>query len=543
MKNKETITHHIDHYEGHRYSHLNKRKYKDDADICIVGAGAAGGILAHELSKAGLKVVVIEAGPFWDPATDFVSDELKSTHLGWQETSIVGGGHPIQLGHNNTGRGVGGGTTHFTGVLLRYFESDFQTKTLDGVGEDWPLSYQDLAPYYDKVEKDIAVSGPKEFPWGPYRGPYPYPARSFISANSEKFRQGCEKLGIRTTVPPLGINSAPFDGRPPCINRGFCNQGCKPNAKFSTLVHHFPKAIGCGAEVITDSLVTQVLTNDQGKATGVTFVHDGQNYEQKAEVVILANFVVETPRLLMNSATAKFPDGLANSSGWVGKAIMVHSSNDVYAKFADEIRPYKGTPILATTREFYETDNKRDFARGYTLHAHGSRPVAMDKGFSKAGRKWGSELRKAMLDFNFYGQITLVGEVLPHPDNRVTLSAEREENGLPTPHVAFSYGVNDKRLIKHAVGKMKEIFEAAGGTPIFVTDDTAHLMGGCRMGDDPKSSVTDSYGRTHDIANLFICSASLFVTSGGGNPTNTIMAIAARTADYIKENYKDIVGG
>jgi choline dehydrogenase-like flavoprotein len=357
------------------------------------------------------------------------------------------------------------------------------------------------------------------------------------------FRQGCEKLGIRTTVPPLGINSAPFDGRPPCINRGFCTQGCKPNAKFSTLVHHIPKAIAHGAEVISDSMVTQVLMNDHGEATGVTFNHNGQNYEQKAGIVILANFVIETPRLLMNSATAKFPDGLANSSGWVGKAFMVHSSNDVYGKFPDEIRLYKGTPILATSQEFYETDQNRGFARGYTLHAHGSRPVEMSKGIAKSSKIWGEELRKTMLDYNFYGRITLVGEVLPNPNNQITLSAEKDEYGLPIPNVTFSYGDNDKRLITHAVTKMEEIIEAAGGTPEFVTDDTAHLMGGCRMGDDPKSSVTDSYGRTHDIANLFICSASLFVTSGGGNPTNTIMAIAARTADYIKENYKDIVGG
>ncbi|MEI3607189.1 GMC family oxidoreductase [Pseudogracilibacillus sp. SE30717A] len=542
MPNKnESPRHHINHFNDYRYTHLNNRKYKDDADVCIVGAGAAGGILAYELSKAGLKVVVIEAGPFWDPESDFASDELSMGHLGWQETRIVGGGHPIQLGHNNCGRGVGGGTTHFTGVLLRYFESDFQTKTIDGVGEDWPIRYKDLRPYYDKIEKDIAVSGPKDFPWGAYHGPYPYPSRDPISSNSQMFRIGCEKLGIRTVVPPLGINSAPFDGRPPCTNRGFCNYGCMPNAKFSTLVHHIPKAIEHGAEIISDSMVTQVLTNNQGLATGVIFNYDGNDYEQKAPITILANFVVETPRLLLNSANPMFPNGLANSSGWVGKAIMVHSSNDVYGKFEDEIRLYKGTPILATTQEFYETDKDRGFARGYTLHAHGSRPVETAKAIAKSGGGiWGSALRNTMLDYNYYGRITLVGEVLPNPYNSVTLSAEKDEYGLPIPHVTFSYGDNDQRLIKHAVSKMKEIIEAAGGTPEFVTTDTAHLMGGCRMGDDPETSVTDSYGRTHDIANLFICSASLFVTSGGGNPTNTVMAIAARTADHIIENYRDI---
>lgn len=535
---RDPVTHHAVHVRDHRHNDLSRRKYPEDADICIVGAGAAGGVLAYELSKSGLKVVVIEAGPFWNPQTDFASDELSMTHLGWQDTRLVSGNDPLQLGHNNSGKGVGGGTTHFTGVFLRFHESDFRTKTEDGVGEDWPISYPDLAPYYDKIEQDIAVSGPKHFPWGSFHGPYPYPEREPLSANAEIFRIGCEKLGIRSVVAPLAINSAPFDGRPPCINRGFCNQGCLPNAKFSTLIHHIPKAIQLGAEVISDSMVTQIETNEEGRVTGVTFVHDGKSYEQKARIVILASFVVETPRLLLHSANARFPDGLANSSGWVGKAVMPHSSNDVYGKFPEEIRLYKGTPVLATTQEFYETDPSRGFARGYTLHAHGSRPVEMAKGISKSAKLWGSALRQAMLDYNFYGRITLVGEVLPDPANRVTLAGEKDEYGMPLAHVSFSYGENDKRLIDHAVAKMNEIIRAAGGVPAFVTDDTAHLMGGCRMGNDPRTSVTNGYGQTHDIPNLFVAGAGLFVTSGGGNPTNTVMALAARSADYIVEQMK-----
>jgi len=517
---------------------MDSRKYKDDADICIVGAGAAGGVLAYELSKAGLKTVVIEAGPFWNPQKDFASDELSMTRLGWQDTRIVSGGKPLQLGHNTSGRGVGGGTTHFTGVFLRFHESDFRAKSRDGVGEDWPITYQDLEPYYHKIENDIAVSGPKHFPWGSFHGPYPYPEREPISANAEIFRTACETLGIRTVVPPLAINSAPFDGRPPCINRGFCNQGCMPNAKFSTLVHHIPKAIGFGAEIIPDSMVTQILTNKEGRVTGVTFVHEGETYEQKARIVILANFVVETPRLLLHSANTQYPDGLANSSGWVGKAVMVHSSNDIYGKFPEEIRLYKGTPVLATTQDFYETEPSRGFARGYTLHAHGARPVEMAKGISKAAKLWGQQLRQTMLDYNFYGRVTLVGEVLPEPANCVTLTDEADEYGIPRANVSFTYGDNDNRLIAHAVSKMKEIIQAAGGTPEFETKDTAHMMGGCRMGNDPKTSVTNSFGQTHDIPNLYICSASLFVTSGGGNPTDTVMALAARTADHLIEQMK-----
>lgn len=538
MNSRDSVQHHADHMKGKRRNDMHARKFKDGADVCIVGAGAAGGVLAYELAKAGLNVVVIEAGPFWNPQTDFASDELSMQHLGWQDTRIVSGNNPLQMGHNNSGRGVGGGTTHFTGVFLRFHESDFRTRSIDGVGENWPITYQDLEPYYDKIEREIAVSGPRHFPWGNFNGPYPYPEREPISGNAEIFRIGCDALGIQSVVPPLAINSAPFDGRPPCINRGFCNQGCMPNAKFSTLIHHIPKAIGLGAEVLGDCMVTQVLTDAGGRASGVTFVYEGVTYEQKARVIILANFVVEAPRLLLHSANAQFPNGLANSSGWVGKAIMPHSSQDVYGKYDEEIRLYKGTPVLAMTQDFYKTDVSRGFARGYTLHAHGSRPVAMASGIARSHKLWGKSLREAMLDFNFYGRITLVGEVLPDPNNDVTLTDTMDEYGMPLPKVNFSYGENDRKLIDHAITMMKEIILAGGGRPAFTTDDTAHLMGGCRMGDDSTTSVTNSYGQTHDIPNLFVSGASLFVTSGGANPTNTVMALAARSADYIIEQLR-----
>jgi choline dehydrogenase-like flavoprotein len=226
---------------------LNRKYGQEEVDIVIVGAGAAGGVLAKELSEAGFSVVVIEAGPMRDPQKDFASDELAMKRLGWEDTRMVDGTDPLTMGHNNSGRGVGGGTVHFTGVFLRFHESDFKTKSIDGVGEDWPIHYKDLDPYYTKTEKEIAVSGPKHFPWGNFNGPYPYPERDPLSPNAYTFQKGCETLGLQSSVTPLAILSAPFEGRPPCINRGFCNQGCMPNAKFSTLIVHIPKAIQAGA--------------------------------------------------------------------------------------------------------------------------------------------------------------------------------------------------------------------------------------------------------------------------------------------------------
>lgn len=529
---------HSIHTEQSKHSDMNNRTYRHGADVVIVGAGAAGGVLARDLSKAGLKVVVIEAGPFWDPQQDFASDELATDRLGWQDTRIVAGSNTLTLGKNNSGRGVGGGTTHFTGVFLRFHESDFVLKSRDGVAEDWPIRYQDLAPYYDRLEKEIGVSGPKHYPWGEYSGPYPLPEREPLSANAEMFRVGCDKLGIKSVVTPLAIISAPFKGRPPCINRGFCNQGCMPNSKFSTLIHHVPEAIKSGSEVLTDCMVTEVSVNDEGRATGVVFYHEGYRYHQEARIVILANFVIETPRLLLNSVSKCFPNGLANSSGWVGVGIMPHSSQDVYARFPEEIRLYKGTPVLATTQDFYETDATRGFVRGYTLHAHGARPVEMASGLARGAKVWGRELKEAMLNYNFYGRVTLVGEVLPSITNKVTLDTEKDEYGMPRAKVTFSYGENDKRLIEHAVLTMERILSAAGGAPEFVVNDTAHLMGGCRMGSDPERSVVNEYCQSHDVPNLFICSAAVFVTSGGGNPTETVLAIASRTAEHIIQQCK-----
>jgi len=513
-----------------------KWKYKNEqADVVIVGAGAAGGVLAKKLSEAGMQVVVIEAGPLRDPQRDFASDELTMNQLGWNDTRIVAGNNPLVMGSNNSGKGVGGGTVHFTGVFLRFHDTDFNMKTIDGVGEDWPISYEDLEPYYQQIEKEIAVSGPKYFPWGSFNGPYPYPEREPLSPNSYMFLKAAERLGIEACVPPLAILSAPFEGRPPCINRGFCNQGCMPNAKFSTLIHHIPKAIKAGAIVLDNCTVTEVISDKIGKVTGVRFVNNGREYTQLAKIVILSAYAIETPRLLLHSATSQHPDGLANSSGWVGRSLLTHSSHDVYAKFNEEIRIYKGTPVLATTQDFYKTNADRGFVRGYTIHAHGARPLGIAGELATRSGIWGKQLRETMLDYNYYGRLTMVGEILPEYNNSVTLAKEKDQLGVPLAKVTFSYGENDLRLIDHAVSTMSNIMEAANGKVEYVTPDTAHLMGGCRMGNDPNTSVVNAYCRSHDIDNLFICDASVFVTSAGANPTETVMAIAARTADHIIE--------
>ncbi len=506
----------------------------EPVDICIVGAGAAGGVLAAELAEAGFKVVVLEAGQHWDPQHDWSSDELATENQAWRETRLTAGSNPLKLAKNNSGRGVGGGTVHFNGVALRFRESDFHMQSADGVGVDWPITYADLAPYYDKIEHETAVSGPREWPWPPSRPPYPYPARNPLSGPAMLFQQGCAKLGVTSVPAPLFILSAPFEDRPACTNRGFCGQGCMVNAKFSTLITYIPRAQRAGARVLPHCHATRVNVGPDRKVTGVTYVHEGREYEQRARLVILAAFAIETPRLLLMSACPQFPDGLANANGMVGRRLMPHLSQDVFARFDKETRPYKGTPVLATTQDFYATDPKHDWVRGFSIHAHGFRPIAFAKGTAVPNQIWGPALQELLRDYNYYAKATIVGEVLPDDHNRVTLSEVKDRFGLPAPKVAFSYGENEQRMARGAKRILREIMAAAGGEVLYEGDDTAHLMGGCVMGKNPGTSVVDSYGQCHEVPNLFIAGATIFPTSTGNNPTLTVMALAARSAERIK---------
>src|SRR5438477_6374428 len=279
----------------------------DPVDILIVGAGAAGGVLCKKLAEAGFRVVVLEAGPHWVPERDFVSDEKAASKLYWTDPRVTAGKDPIELGANVTGRGVGGSTVHYSMVALRMHESDFMVRTLDGVAHDWPFRYSDLEPYYDEVEKELGISGPVNWPWGPSRkGQYPYREHPFNSV-AQLFIRGCERLGISWAPCPLATISAPKDGRHPCVYRGWCIYGCSTNAKSSTLVTYIPKAIKAGAEIRANCMATRVNLDKGGRARSVTYIRTTEGgsqieEEQAAELIILSCYSIETPRLLFNSA-------------------------------------------------------------------------------------------------------------------------------------------------------------------------------------------------------------------------------------------------
>ena len=516
---------------------------REEVDFCIVGAGAGGGVLGAKLSEAGFSVVILDAGPHWNPVKDFVSDEMASRKLFWTDERITGGDDPVELGSNNSGQGIGGSTVHYSMVAMRAHPEDFRRRTLEGeiAGADvcdWPLTFEELEPYYEEVEEALQIAGPTFYPWGKRRRRYPQREHE-LNASAQVLVRGCTRLGIPVAPAPIATLSAPYKDRPPCVYRGFCNYGCTTNAKSSILVTYIPRAIAAGAEVRADAMVARIEHDERGLVTGVLHFRKGSRelFRQRARNVVVAGYAVETPRLLLNSSSSLFPDGLANSSGLVGKCFMVHSGHQVFAKFPTRINQYKAPPPGgALTEHFNHTMPDEDFVCGYTIEVVGPHPVDFVARISTARGLWGAELRRAMLDYNYYSGVGIVGEILPQQRNVVQLhETERDQYGLSVPHVVFGYHENDKRVIKHAITKMREILAAAGGGDTWAADRTAHLLGTCRMGHDPKASVVNRDCRAHDVPNLFVCDGSVFPTSTAVNPSLTIEAIAARTADRIVE--------
>jgi choline dehydrogenase-like flavoprotein len=281
-----------------------------------------------------------------------------------------------------------------------------------------------------------------------------------------------------------------------------------------------------------------------GRATGATYFDaDGNEREQKAKIVIVSGYAIETPRLLLNSACPGFSQGLANSSGTLGKYLMVQAGNVVLGRFDELIRLYKGPPAHSLTEEFYETDPRRDFARGFAIQTVGPLPIAFAKQMMVAKGAWGWGMRRVMMDYNHWAAIAVLGEILPWEDNQVALADKRDRFGLPVAKVTFKLHDNDKKMVKFAVGKTQEILEAAGAKEVVQEPRYAHLVGGARMGTDPKTSVVDRFGGAHDIPNLFICDGSILPTQGSANPGLTIQSLAARTADHLVLEARNIFQG
>ena len=512
------------------------RQHADDdlVDFAIIGTGAGGGTLACKLAEYGFSVVAFDAGPYWRPLRDFASDEYHQSKLYWTDERIVDGDDPIQLGANNSGKSVGGSTVHFAMVSLRFRPEWFKARTALGYGADWPLDWREMWSYYDEVEQTLKISGPINYPWGPKRRRYPYRPHE-LNAAALVLAEGAEALGIGWSPTPLATVSAPRGRSPPCVYRGMCVIGCSTNAKQSVLITWLPRALAAGAEIRDLAMVGRIEHDARGLVTGVHYIREGRWRFQRARNVVVAGYAIETPRLLLNSATSHFPNGLANSSGLIGKNLMVQSNQAVWGIMDKEIRSYKGPPSLAITEHWNYTDKGKDFFGGYAYMSQGPLPLVWSGTQSTKRGLWGRRLLDEMERYNHQVGLKIVGECLPQERNRVTLTDERDQYGLPIPRVTYSYCDNDKRLIRHSLGFMRRSLEAVGATEIWdETNDTCHLNGTARMGDDPANSVVDADCRSWDIPNLWICDGSVFPTVGGVNPSLTIQAIACRTADRIR---------
>jgi choline dehydrogenase-like flavoprotein len=538
-----------------------KYKTSDEVDFVIIGSGAAGGILAKELSTNGFRVVVLEQGPYLTEA-DYTHNEIKvlgedllTNHPKLQPTTFrkTPQDKAKQQRALVYGRSVGGTSVHFTANFWRFHEIDFVERSKVGAIPganlvDWPIQYADLEPYYTKVEWEIGVSGlAGASPFDPPRSkPYPMPPLP-VKGSGVIFERAARQLGWHPFPAPMAILSQPRPGRSACVNCGFClSFGCEVGAKSSSLVAAIRVAERTGrCEIRPDSYVHRIETDARGRAVGAAYFDKDKNtHLQKAKAVIVCANGAETPRLLLMSANAQFPNGLANnSSGVVGKNLMLNSGAISLGVFDHPLNDYKGFAVSRILHDFYELDaQKVGFCGGGGLDA---RFDATPIGFALNGLppdtpKWGSVFKKTLAE-NFTRTMEVFSHAtsLAREDNSFSLDPELKDAwGLPALRLTYKDHPDDLKLAKWLNDRALELLDAAGATkkwsyPIIEQEFAVHLLGTCRMGNDPKTSVIDTDHRTHDVKNLFLCDGSSFVTSGRGQPTMTIEALAFRAADRI----------
>ena len=532
----------------------------DTVDFVVVGSGAAGGVVARELAQAGLDVVVMEQGPRLS-AADFKHDELsywydhaitvdpRKSPQTFRKTASDKAVHAPGAPTLIYARLVGGSSTHFTANFWRFHEVDFRERSLLGpiartTFDDWPIDYAEMEPYYTKVEWEIGVSGlAGASPFDPPRSrPYPMPPLP-VKSSGVLLERGARKLGLHPFPAPMAIASEPYRDRPACAHCGFCiGFGCEMRAKSSTLYTAIPEAEATGrCEVRSESYVHRIEVNDRDRVTGVAYFDaQGREQFQKARAVVVCANGAETPRLLLMSANARHPHGLANANGLVGKNLMFNTYSEVGAVFEHQLNEYKSVQVTRIVHDYYDSDPKRGFYGGGGFDARiGPVPIGWSLFSMPPDRAWGPGFKK-LLESQDRAMISAThGTSLPMESNTIDLDPEvKDAWGMPAIRVTYKDHPDDLANARFLQDRADEVLQAAGALETWkvpVTESTigVHLLGTCRMGNDPKTSVVDRYHRTHDIRNLFLCDGSSLVTGGRGQPTMTIQALAFRAGEHI----------
>lgn len=507
---------------------------KDDSVVVIIGSGAGGGTLANELCQKGLKVVLLEAGKEQSSAT-FHNDEWAAfKQLAWLDKRTTSGTWRVAKDFPNlpawTCKTVGGTTTHWAGASLRFQPHEFKIKTTysDVKGAnllDWPLTLEEMEPYYSKAEDKMGVTRTNGIPGLPGNN------------NFKVMYNGATRVGYKNvSTGRMAINSRPRNDRSACWQLGFCFQGCKSGAKWSTLYTEIPKAQKSGKlDLRTEAQVLQIQHDKSGKATGVLYVDKtGAHQVQKARMVCVACNTIETARLLLNSNSSQFPQGLANSSGQVGKNYMRHTTGSVFAIFKDPVHMYRGTVMAGYIGDEAKFDPSRGFAGGFEFETI-SLGLPFAAAFLNPGA-WGRDYTRQLDQFNNMAGMWIVGEDLPQETNRITLHpTEKDQFGLPIPNVHYDDHPNDAAMRNYAYKRGADVYNAVGATQIIEVPPypSTHNLGSARQSENPRDGVCNKWGQCHDVKNLFISDGSQFTSGGGENPTLTIVTLAIRQADFI----------
>lgn len=517
---------------------MPRYRFDDEDVVVIVGSGAGGGTLANELCQKGVKVVVLESGRHHAP-DDFINDEWRSfKQLAWLDNRTTSGSFRVAKDFPNLPawicKTVGGTTVHWAGCCPRFMEHEFKASTYyDGVDVnalDWPISLADVAPYYDRAEQKLGITGTNGIPQLP------------ANNNYKVFANGAQRVGYkRFHTGRYAVNPEPRDGRPASIQDGFTFQGDKVGAKWSTLVAELPKAAATGKlDLRAEAHVIRIEHDEKGLVTGVTYIDgDGLEQFQRGRIVAVAGNSIETPRLLLNSESSMFSDGLANSSDQVGRNYMRHLTASVYAVFEQPVRMYRGETMAGHIEDEAPNAPERGFVGGYYLQLL-SLGVPFMAAFMDPGG-WGPDFASAMESYENMAGMWLVGEDMPQAGNRVTLNHDvLDQHGQPVPNVHYDDHANDLAMREHAYQAGEALYQSVGAVRTIRTPPypATHNIGTARQSARAEDGVVNGFGQSHDIPNLFVSDASQFTTGAAANPTLTIVALAIRQAEYIVDQLK-----